>query len=161
MKPYQFHVDQVIPSPVEDVFSFFEAPANLERLTPPWLRFSILTPSPITMREGVVLDYQIRLHGLPMHWKTLITLYEPPFRFVDEQLSGPYAVWRHEHRFEAVEEGTRIVDDVHYMLPWGWAGSLAHRLFVRRDVQRIFDYRQKTLVDIFQSTLPHRDVVSA
>jgi len=161
MNPNHFHGKHVIPLPVEDVFSFFEAPANLERLTPPWLKFAILTPPPIAMREGAIIDYAIRLHGVPMHWKTLITRYEPPHGFVDEQLSGPYAMWRHEHRFEEIEGGTRIVDDVYYVLSWGLLGRAAHRLFVRRDVARIFDYRQKAIEGVFRAAHSHQERVPA
>lgn len=149
MRVHVFESRQTVTAPLDEVFDFFSRPENLERITPPSLGFEILTPPPIAMREGALIDYALTVKGVPMHWRTLITCYEPPHRFVDEQLKGPYAFWRHEHRFEAVSEGTRIVDEVRYALPFGPLGGLAHRLFVRRDVQRIFEHRTRVIADRF------------
>lgn len=132
----------------DEVFPFFADAANLARLTPDWLKFSIVTPSPIEMREGAVIDYRISLHGLPMKWRTLITLWEPPFRFVDEQVRGPYRYWRHEHTFEETSEGTLMGDRVEYATPFG---AFSDRLLVRRQLRRIFDYRAVVMKDLFQA----------
>ena len=135
------HVETVVPTPIEAAFAFFSNAANLERLTPPWLRFQILTPLPIAMHAGAIIDYRISLYGLPVPWRTRIDAWEPGVRFVDRQLSGPYRWWHHEHRFEAVAGGTRVIDHVEYVPRARW---LSARL-VTRDVQRIFKYRQQVL----------------
>jgi ligand-binding SRPBCC domain-containing protein len=135
------HRDAVVPVPLAAAFGFFADAWNLERLTPPWLNFRIRTPRPLEMREGAILDYRIRLHGVPIPWRTRIDVWEPGVRFVDRQVSGPYRWWRHEHRFEAVDGGTRVVDHVEYLPRVAW---LSQRL-VRRDVERIFDYRTQAL----------------
>lgn len=151
MEPYTIKREQFIAQPLEEVFAFFARPENLERITPPDLRFHIITPPPLAMREGALFDYVIRLRGLPMRWTTLITEYDPPHRFVDAQLRGPYSFWHHTHTFEAVDGGTRIGDEVRYLLPFGPLGALAHALFVRRDVERIFAHRQRVIGDLFAS----------
>jgi ligand-binding SRPBCC domain-containing protein len=135
--------------PRAEVFAFFADARNLETLTPPWLNFEVLTPAPIAMRPGTLIDYRIRVHGLPIRWRTEITEWQPPHRFVDIQLRGPYALWHHTHTFEEQDGGTLCRDRVRYR-PRG--GALVHWLFVRRDVERIFQYRQQRLKDIFAST---------
>lgn len=154
MQPYLLEREQFIPRPLDEVFAFFARPENLERITPPSVQFRILTPSPIAMRAGAVFDYVIRLRGLPMRWTTLISDYEPPHRFVDVQLRGPYSFWHHTHTFEAVPGGTRIVDEVRYLLPFGPLGSLVHGLFVRRDIHGIFRYRQQIIPACFGLDAP-------
>ncbi len=131
-----------------EVFAFFADPGNLERLTPPWLSFRILTPRPIAMRAGLRLDYRISLHGLPLRWQSEITAWEPPFRFVDEQRRGPYRLWIHEHRFHERGGGTEIVDQVRYAAP---GGRLVEKLFVDRDLARIFDYRRDRIAALLAS----------
>lgn len=148
----------LIRSPLDEVFAFFSEARNLQRLTPAWLRFQILSPEPIPMREGTLIDYRIRLRGVPIHWRTRISVWEPGVRFVDEQIKGPYALWRHEHRFEVVSTSpagpaVRMIDDVCYALGWGWAGRLAHRAFVRRDLERIFDFRRQAISEVWPSGL--------
>jgi ligand-binding SRPBCC domain-containing protein len=139
-----------VPRPIEDVFAFFGDASNLERLTPPFLRFKILTPTPIAMRPGALIDYRISLRGLPMRWRSEITVWRPPFEFVDEQRRGPYRTWIHRHTFTEIPGGTRVVDDVEYAVP---GGALAHTLFVKRDLARIFDYRTAVMRALFDDQL--------
>ena len=131
---------QILPRPRDEVFAFFEDARNLEAITPPFLRFRVVTPGPITMRAGALIEYRLSLFGLPFGWKTEIEVYEPTRRFADRQLRGPYRVWRHTHTFEDVPGGTRMTDHVEYELPLGPLGDIAHALFVKRTVARIFDY---------------------
>jgi len=135
-----------LPRQLPEVFRFFADAGNLQAITPNWLNFSILTPEPIEMRAGAIIDYRLRVRGFPMRWRTEISAWEPPHRFVDEQRRGPYRTWIHEHRFVARADGTEVVDEVKYRPPGGW---LADRLFVRRDVEKIFRHRQAKLRDIF------------
>jgi len=135
------HRAAVVPASLEETFAFFSDATNLERLTPPWLRFSIRTPLPVAMREGTRIDYRVTLRALPMRWQSRIDVWEPGVRFVDRQIAGPYLWWRHEHRFERVAAGTRVSDHVEY-LPR--LRLLSHRL-VARDLARIFDYRREAL----------------
>lgn len=135
-----------LPRPIQDVFPFFADAGNLESITPPWLRFEILTPLPVAMRPGARIDYRLRLHGVPLRWQTEITVWEPPFRFVDEQLCGPYRKWVHEHTFAEHAGGTDMRDFVRYAVPGGWP---ANYLFVRREVRRIFEYRAERLLSLF------------
>ncbi|QOI99417.1 MAG: SRPBCC family protein [Phycisphaeraceae bacterium] len=159
MTTYTLHREQFIPLPREFVFPFFADAGNLERITPPFLQFSILTPRPIDMRAGALIDYRIRLRGLPIRWRTLISTWQPPFRFVDEQVKGPYLLWRHEHTFEPAPGGTRCTDRVDYRIPGGPLAPILHRLIVRRDLERIFDYRARALADVFAQDRPADAVV--
>lgn len=140
-----FETTQVVPRPLDEVFDFFADAYNLERITPPFLRFAVLTPAPIEMAPGTLIDYRLRLHGIPIRWRTEITAWEPPHRFVDEQRRGPYRQWIHTHTFRETSEGTSIADRVAYVVP---GGSLIDRLFVRRDVERIFGFRQDAIENI-------------
>ena len=144
-----------LPRPIDEVFPFFGDAHNLDVLTPPWLHFEILTPPPIEMRVGAVIDYRISLRGLPMTWRTRITEWEPNRRFVDEQLRGPYREWIHTHHFEDVGGGTLMTDTVRYRVP---GGRLVNRLFVQRDVTRIFRYRLEALRIHFGCGTSHHDV---
>ena len=135
--------ETVIPEQLEVVFSYFGDATNLGRLTPPFLHFRILTPEPIEMRVGTLIDYRLRLHGVPIRWRTIIRSWEPPFRFVDEQLRGPYRKWSHTHEFEAIDdERTRMRDTVRYQVPLAF---LTHRWLVRPDLERVFQYRQDVI----------------
>jgi len=149
MQIYRLERSMPVPVALQDAFEFFKDPQNLARITPPWLNFRITSPGPISMRQGTEIAYQIRWLGLPLKWKSVITEYEPPFFFVDEQASGPYALWRHRHEFKPSEYGALVSDHVEYALPFGLIGRLAHRIAVRRQLQEIFDYRQQALAGIF------------
>ena len=137
--------EQTLPGTPDEVFPFFADAGNLEAITPPELRFDIVTPRPIEMGEGTLIEYKLRLHGLPISWLTRIEVWEPGVRFVDQQMRGPYVLWHHTHEFEAVTAShsarTLMRDTVRYALPFGPLGELAHALFVKRDLDRIFDFR--------------------
>lgn len=144
--PFTLQSSQWLPRPPEDIFPFYSDAFRLEELTPPLLRFHVVTPPPIEMRAGVEIDYKLRLHGLPLRWRSRITAWEPPHRFVDQQIKGPYRRWVHEHTFIPQDGGTLVKDVVEYDM---LGGRLADRLLVRRDLRRIFDYRQARLAAIF------------
>jgi ligand-binding SRPBCC domain-containing protein len=147
MPEFILAMEHWLPRQPEDVFDFYADAFNLERLTPPWLRFEVVTPAPITMRPGAEIDYRLRLHGLPLKWRSRITAWDPPHRFVDEQIRGPYRTWIHEHTFRPYEGGALVGDRVQYAIFGGW---LADRLLVRRDLRRIFAFRQQRLAEIFR-----------
>lgn len=149
MIPFVLERTQLVPRPRDEVFRFFEDASNLERITPPFLRFRIVTPTPIEMREAALIDYRLSLFGVPLSWRTRIELYEPGVRFVDAQLRGPYALWRHTHTFEDAPGGTQMRDRVDYEIPLGPLGRAARALFVRRTLDRIFDYRREAIASIF------------
>jgi ligand-binding SRPBCC domain-containing protein len=136
---------QRLPRPADRAFAFYADAFNLEAITPPWLGFRVTSRYPIEMREGALIEYRLRLHGLPIRWLTRIEVWDPPRRFVDVQLRGPYALWEHTHTFEPAPDGVVIRDRIRYALPFGPLGALAHALFVRRDLRRIFDYRAAQL----------------
>lgn len=145
---YRLRREQLIKKDLKEVFSFFQKPENLESITPADLQFTILTPKPIEMKEGALIDYTIKICGIPMKWRTEITGYNPPYSFSDRQLKGPYAVWHHTHTFKEVAEGTLMIDEVDYEIPLGPIGRLAHFLFVKRQLKKIFDHRYDTIADI-------------
>jgi ligand-binding SRPBCC domain-containing protein len=142
MTEHTFEAELWLPRPRAEVFPFFADAHNLQAITPPWLHFEILTPAPIAMRAGALIDYRIRLRGLPLRWRTEIELWEPPFRFVDNQVRGPYRRWHHTHTFEERAGGTLCRDLVRYAV---LGGVLVNRFFVRPDVERIFAYRGEQL----------------
>lgn len=146
MKVWELRTEIRLARPRREVFEFFGDAGNLQEITPPWLHFRILTPRPIEMRPGARIDYKLRLHGVPVSWKTEITAWEPPIRFVDEQLRGPYRLWVHEHTFEEIEGGTLARDRVRYAVP---GGAFANRLLVARDLEAIFRFRSGKLQEIF------------
>jgi ligand-binding SRPBCC domain-containing protein len=125
-----------------EVFAFFADPRNLERITPPWLHFEITTPGSIVMRPGCVIDYTLRLHGMPIRWRSEISAWEPPNRFVDLQVRGPYRLWRHEHIFIEKDGGTTVADRVDYAVP---GGRIVHRIFVAKELEKIFEFRRLSL----------------
>lgn len=151
MPSYTLDQVQLVRKPLADVFAFFADPSNLQLLTPPILNFRILTPAPIEMRDGALIDYRISVRGLPMRWQSRIEAYEPMRSFVDVQLRGPYQSWRHTHSFEARPEGTEVRDHIEYSLPLGPLGAVAHALFVRRDLETIFAFRRETIERLFEA----------
>lgn len=140
-----------MPAPLGRVFRFFSRPENLAQLTPPALGFHILTPSPIEMKPGALINYTIRLFGIRVGWTTLITQYEEGRAFVDEQLKGPYSFWQHFHNFEEVPGGTLVHDEVRYAMPYGLPGRIVHALVVKRQLNDIFEYRAKAVAHLLQS----------
>jgi len=139
-----------LPLEIERVFAFFADAENLERITPPELGFRIVTPTPIDLREGALIDYELKLWGLAMKWRTLISDWDPPRMFMDEAVHSPYRVWEHRHTFTATDEGTRMVDEVDYALPLFPLGQLAWPL-VRLQLGRIFGYRQRMIRELLES----------
>jgi ligand-binding SRPBCC domain-containing protein len=137
-----FQTELWLPVPREKVFPFFADARNLEVITPPWLNFNVLTPGHIEMRAGAIIDYRLRVHGVPVRWRTEITGWNPPFSFCDEQRRGPYRLWRHTHIFEEKNSGTLCRDEVNYAVP---GGAPVNWLFVRHDVKKIFAYRAAVL----------------
>lgn len=144
---HRLSTEIIISRPIEEVFSFFSKAENLQVLTPSFLAFEILSEAPIEMNTGTLIDYRIKLNGLPMKWTTHIKLWSPPFRFVDEQLKGPYLRWEHEHRFETIDSNhTRMFDTVEYRV---FGGQLIHKLFVEKKLRKIFSYRLDKLKSVF------------
>lgn len=148
MTPYVLKQEQRLSAPLDEVFLFFSRPENLERLTPDFLGFKLLTPRPIPMHVGAIIDYVVSLNGVPMRWTTCISEYAPPHRFVDVQLKGPYSLWHHTHTFEADGDETIIRDEVHYVLPFGPLGHVAHGLLVKRQLAQIFQFRKTWLASV-------------
>ena len=134
----------------DEIFPFFAEARNLERITPGFLHFKILTEGPIGKRAGTRIDYQIRLNGIPMRWQTLIEEFVGNEYFVDAQVKGPYKLWRHRHSFSDVAQGTLMRDEVEYELPFGIMGELAHGVFVRRQVEEIFRHRNQVIAELFK-----------
>ena len=152
MAQYIFTASQTIARPRDEVFDFFSRAENLERITPPELGFSIITPTPITIEKGTLLDYRISLYGVPLSWQSEITVWDPPNEFADEQRVGPYKQWIHRHTFTEIDAANTLMEDeVRYRLPLEPLGDLGQFL-VERQLQNIFDFRRTTVEDLFQST---------
>jgi ligand-binding SRPBCC domain-containing protein len=143
--PLRFRSEIWLPGSREDVFRFFSDAGNLQQITPPWLHFRILTPTPAPVTRGTLIDYRLRLHGIPLRWQSEITSWDPPNRFVDEQRRGPYRRWVHTHEFVDERGGTKVRDLVEYGLPF----PLVSARFVRRDIEKIFAYRSQVLAERF------------
>jgi ligand-binding SRPBCC domain-containing protein len=141
MKIHLLEREQYLSLPVDEVFPFFAEARNLERITPPWLRFSVRTQDEITMEVGALIEYRLRVHGVPLRWLTRIAEWEPNRRFVDQQIKGPYALWHHTHTFESVGGGTLIRDQVRYAIGFGPIGELVNAVQVQRDLDNVFAYR--------------------
>ena len=146
---FQVHQEQLLSYPIEQVFRFFASPENLNLLTPPWVNFSILSPQSIEMAVGTIIEYRIRLRGVPVTWRSEITEWQPPFAFCDVQLRGPYRFWVHRHTFEEKPGGTLVTDHVDYGV---LGGALVNRLFVAGELRRIFGYRKIRLHELFPDT---------
>ena len=159
--------EQFIPRPLAEVFAFFADARNLATITPAWLTFQILTPAPsanmramskpVAMRPGTRLDYRLKWHGLPIRWQTGIEEWNPPHSFTDVQLRGPYRLWHHTHTFVAERKGARMLDVVDYELPLGPFGDIAHTLTVRRDLERVFDFRSQVIERLFPASPGQQD----
>ena len=149
MKVYKIETSQYIKRSLAEVFDYFSRPENLAEITPSELNFRILTPQPLEMKQGTIIDYTIKLFKIPIHWRTLITVFEPPYRFVDEQIKGPYKLWHHTHIFKEITGGVEIHDSVSYSIPFGLLGRLLHAVWIRRDLERIFEHRKNVIDQIF------------
>ena len=145
MKTYTFILEQQIKKPLQEVFSFFSDANNLTEITPPWLRFVVLTPPPIKMNIGTKIDYRLKLRGIPIRWQSEITEWNPPHHFKDEQRRGPYRVWIHKHTFIESAGGTLVTDEVEYGV---LGGNLVNKLFVQPDIEKIFEYRMRRLEEL-------------
>jgi ligand-binding SRPBCC domain-containing protein len=150
MRLREFQSEVWLPLSPQDLFPFFADAGNLDALTPPWLHFQIVTPLPIEMRARALIDYKLRVRGLPIRWRTVIREWQPPYRFMDEQLRGPYRQWIHTHTFEPQNGGTLARDTVQYAVPFDF---LMHRLFVRPDIEKIFAFRREALQKRFGGEL--------
>lgn len=150
MKPHVLQTTTYINKPLKQVFDFFSKAENLNELTPPELQFKILTPTPIPMHQGALIDYRIQLNGIPFKWKTEICEWNPPYQFADRQLKGPYVLWHHTHSFRELPDGTtEMTDTVQYLAP-GWIFEpIITSLFVKKRVEAIFSYREQQLKRIF------------
>ena len=146
MKTYGLKKQLWLPQPREKVFEFFSDPYNLDHLTPAWLKFEILAPGPAEMQQGTLLNYRLRIRGIPIRWQSKITAWDPPSRFIDRQTKGPYSLWIHEHLFEDYQGGTLIEDNVEYAVP---GGSIVQKFFVEPDLERIFKHRHRVLEELF------------
>jgi ligand-binding SRPBCC domain-containing protein len=148
MRVFTLHREQVLPGTPDEVFPFFADARNLEAITPPLLGFEVVTPGDIPMRVGTLIQYRLRLHGIAVNWLTSIQEWDPPWRFVDVQVRGPYALWHHTHTFApGPEPGTTLMHDtVRYAIGFGPFGALAARAFVHRDVAAIFDFRREAVL---------------
>ena len=150
-RSYRIERIQRVPRPLAEVFAFFSDAHNLEAITPDFMGFQILTPTPIVMAAGTRIDYQIRLAGIPVWWRTAIDIFEPERRFVDRQVRGPYRRWHHRHEFVPLGPATLVIDVVDYELPLGPLGTLAHTLAVRATLERIFDHRRVVIARLFRA----------
>jgi ligand-binding SRPBCC domain-containing protein len=145
---HHLHREQLIPRPIGEVFAFFAEARNLERITPPWLAFSLRGPEPDQMSAGTLIEYRLRLHGIPLRWISRIEVWEPGRAFEDVQVKGPYRLWHHRHEFRKAGGGTLVQDHVRYALPLGPLGELAHAAIVERDLARIFAFRYAAVKEI-------------
>ena len=150
MRVFKLRYSQTVNASLDEVFVFFSNPENLSILTPEKLNFTILTPTPIVMKEGQIIDYTIKLLGFNVRWRTIITEYNGKNKFVDQQLKGPYSMWHHTHEFKELNGSINMVDTISYVIPFGILGQIVNRFWVKRDLDKIFKYRQKAIVKIFK-----------
>ena len=149
-KNYTFYKEQFVPSDLDTVFEFFSRPENLEKITPSSMGFNIITPTPIDMKEGAIIDYTVKIMGVPMRWRTMITSYKKNEYFVDEQLKGPYSYWHHKHTFKEVEGGVLIIDEITYALPFQAFRLIVHPVLIKPQLNQIFNFRFQTIKDKFK-----------
>jgi uncharacterized protein len=147
--------EQWVSGPLDEVFAFFADAHNLERITPPFLRFFVHSMTTPAIQQGTEITYRLRLHGLPISWTSRVEDWEPPYGFTDVQIRGPFRLWRHRHEFLAAQQGTRIRDTVHYRVPCAWLQRILRLSWVDRDVEQIFRYRQQVIADLFGGKKPH------
>jgi len=150
MKIYTLKFKQKINRKIDEVFPFFSNPENLSHITPSRLNFRILTPLPIKMQKGQIIDYTITILGKKIRWRTIISEYEPSKYFIDQQLKGPYSMWHHKHEFKQKEEYVEIIDTINYVIPFGVIGRLINFLFIRKDLDKIFNYRKEVIEKYFR-----------
>jgi ligand-binding SRPBCC domain-containing protein len=148
MKTHHLYTELWLPHPREQIFDFFADPRNLQRITPDWLHFEMISAPEVTMAKGALLDYRLKLRGIPLRWQSEITAWEPPCRFVDRQTQGPYSLWLHEHTFREERHGTTVGDHVEYAAR---GGSLVRRFLIEPDLEKIFRYRKRILGEIFSA----------
>ena len=149
-KIYTFYKEQFVPSDLDTVFEFFSRPENLEKITPSSMGFNIITPTPIDMKEGAIIDYTVKIMAVPMRWRTMITSYKKNEYFVDEQLKGPYSYWYHKHTFKEVEGGVLIIDEITYALPIQAFRLIVHPVLIKPQLNQIFNFRFQTIKDKFK-----------
>ena len=150
MKVYKLISKQIINRKIHEVFDFFKSPENLSRITPSKLNFKILTPLPIEIKEGKLIDYTITLFGKEVHWRTMITSYQSNKMFIDQQLKGPYVMWHHKHTFNEVNQSVEMIDEVDYVVPFGFLGRFVHFIYLRYELKYIFIYRKKIISKVFK-----------
>jgi ligand-binding SRPBCC domain-containing protein len=149
---YQLKRQQLLRTDPDTCWKFFSSPQNLAVITPEYMRFTVLTEQPDSVYEGLIIAYTVSpVLGIPLKWVTEIKYVKENLFFVDEQRKGPYSFWHHEHHFEQVENGVLMTDIVSYSLPYGWIGRLAHRLFVKKQLEAVFDYRRKIVDEMFNA----------
>jgi ligand-binding SRPBCC domain-containing protein len=153
MATYSFHTKQLIPISIEQAWDFFSSPANLQRITPPEMRFQIISRfHGLRMYPGQLIEYKVRpFLGIPVYWMTEITQVQEPVYFIDQQRFGPYTLWHHQHHFKAISGGVEMTDIVHYRIPLGILGDFANWLFVKQKLESIFQYRYKSVEELFGS----------
>ena len=149
LRIHELHSSVTIPVPIDTVFSFFSRAENLNDITPPWLHFRISTPPPVSMAEGTIIDWRLKLYSVPIHWRSKITEWNPPFSFTDEQIKGPFMAWKHNHHFSETEKGTEVKDRVRYAVPGFVFEPLIHWIFVKNQLETLFDYRRRQLLKQF------------
>lgn len=150
MKTHTLTRHTTIEKPIDEVFDFFTKAENLNKIIPPDLHFEMITKLPISIKKGTVIDYKIKIAGIPFKWKTEITEWNPPYSFEDTQVKGPYKIWIHKHKFESKNGFTLMTDIINYLSPGGIFEFVPHRLFVKKKVESIFDFREKSLIKIFE-----------
>ena len=150
MKVFKLRYSQTVNASLDEVFDFFSNPENLSILTPRKLNFTILSPKPIIMKEGQIIDYTIKLLGIEVRWKTIITEYNGKNKFVDQQLKGPYSMWHHTHEFKEFNGSIDMIDNISYVMPFGILGQIINKVWVKRDLDNIFKYRQRAIIKYFK-----------